>query len=137
MCADRVVQHRRNFDAVPFAASAARSFVGTTLRDGGVPLQLVEDFKLVISELVSNIIEHGAARGFDVCIDLSRPDSWVVGVECVVSESGTTLPDPTAWVVAGAEEMSGRGLGIVRVLMDDVTVYVTGGRLTINCSLRR
>ena len=122
---------------MPFAASAARSFVGATLRDGGVPVPPVDDFRLVISELVSNIIEHGAGCGFDVCIDLSLPDCWVVGIECAVADGGPTLPDPAAWTVAAPDDPSGRGLGIVRALMDDVAVSVVGGRLTINCSLHR
>ncbi len=137
MGADRVTHHRRSFDAVPFAASAARSFVATTLRDDGAPAHAVEDFKLAISELVSNIVEHGAGRGFDVCIDLARPDLWVVGIECAATDAGPTLPDPAAWTLAGPDELSGRGLGIVRALMDDVAVHTAGGRLTINCSIQR
>ena len=88
MGAEPIAPHRRSFDAVPFAASAARSFVGTTIRDSGAPPAAVEDFKLVISELVSNIIEHGAGCGCDVCIDLSRPEHWGVGIEGALLRRG-------------------------------------------------
>lgn len=137
MGADRSTHHRRSFDAVPFAASAARSFVATTLRDAAVPAPTVDDFKLAISELVSNIVEHGAGGGFDVCIDLTHPDDWRVGIECAAADVGPRPPDPVAWTLAGPDELSGRGLGIVRALMDEVDVHTAAGRLTINCSVRR
>jgi len=40
------------------------------------------------------------------------------------------------WTVAHADEITGRGLGIVRTLADDVSVSRGGGRLTITVARR-
>ena len=40
------------------------------------------------------------------------------------------------WTVADADEITGRGLGIVRTLADDVSVSRGGGMLTITIERR-
>ena len=137
MNSERIEQQRRSFDAVPFAASAARSFIASTLREIGLAARDIDDFRLVISELVANIIEHGDGSGFEVFVDEDHADRWVVGVACAVAAAGTSLPDPAVWAVADADEASGRGLGIVRALMDDVSVETIDGEVIIRCSLYR
>ncbi|MDO8388960.1 MAG: ATP-binding protein [Actinomycetota bacterium] len=133
MNSERIVRHSRSFDAVPFAASEARSFVGVTLRDGGASQRAVDDFRLVVSELVANLVEHGDGAGFDVYVEGPVAGAWVLGIECAVAAAGASLPDPHAWAVADPDEASGRGLGIVRTLMDDITLEAADGRLTIRC----
>lgn len=136
MNVDQPVRHSRSFDAVPFAASEARSFVAVTLRDLSVPTRVIDDFRLVVSELVANIVEYGDGRGFDVHVDGPQSGPWTLSIECALSAAGLALPDPEAWAVAHPDEASGRGLGIVRALMDEVTLSSVEGRLTIRC-LRR
>ena len=131
---EAIDHHCRAFDAVPFAAGAARSFVGTTLRDGGAPSHVVDDFRLVISELVANLVEHGDGAGFEVCVDLAG-ERWMVVVECTVAAAGPSLPDLHAWEVADPDRATGRGLGIVRALTDHVSVTTSDGRLTIACTI--
>jgi len=134
MNSEQVARQSRSFDAVPFAASEARSFVAVALRDAGASSRVIDDFRLVVSELVANIVEYGDGTGFDVYVESGATGPWVLGIECAVSAAGVSLPNPEAWAVADPDEASGRGLGIVRALMDDVTLAAVEGRLAIRCS---
>jgi len=86
--------------------------------------------------LVSNIIEHG--DGLELSLALSAtPDAWelsVVGGRCTPE---SLVLRPEKWSVAGADEDSGRGLGIVRQLMDEISVDTSAGTVSVNCRRRR
>lgn len=125
------------FDAVPESARAARRFVGEILRLRGAPEAIIRDFELVVSELVANVIEHGGGSGLTVFSDFSDRQWWDIGVvgEKTISENQMTHPD--AWRVAGSEHASGRGLGIVRQLMDDVVTDTTDGQVSVRCRRAR
>ncbi len=51
---------RRAFDAIPASAGAARRYVADLLRLDGAPPAVISDYSLVVSELVTNVIEHSA-----------------------------------------------------------------------------
>lgn len=130
-------RHVRPFAAVPASAAGARAFVTSALSADGAPASTVDVAALVISELVSNMIEHGNGGNFDVVVDLREHLRWCVGVECALGAAGVQLPDPHVWSVAHSDLPSGRGLGIVRELSDKVLVATVDGRLAIECWLAR
>ena len=97
-----------------------------------MPEDVVVDAQLIASELVTNAIEHGV--GGPVTVVVQRG----VDAVAVAIESVGPAPDVGAvddWRVADAEEISGRGLGIVRALADEVAVTRSPGRLVITASL--
>ena len=103
---------------VPFTApSAAR--VRRELRDWmvaqGLPRDLVEDARVVVSELVGNSVRHAAPLPTnDIVVRW-----WLEGRELVlsVSDGGGVRTSPHA-VSASMSAVSGRGLSIVDALAD-------------------
>ena len=128
---------RRAFDAVPSSAGAARRFVADLLRLDGAPPSVISDYSLVVSELVTNVIEHSDGAQLEIVLDLADPEWWqleVVGGPPVASKR---LLAPETWTVAGADEVSGRGLGIVRQLMDDVAIRAAHDQIIVCCRRQR
>ena len=84
---------------------------------------------------MANSVEYGNGDEIVVGVD-AVTDGWYT----VLISSGVTddLPplDPAQWTVADAEQRSGRGLGIVKALADDLSVAVNNGRLVIVCRRR-
>ena len=66
-----VDREQRTFEAVPTSAAAARRFVTEILRHHGAPNGVVGDFALVVSELSTNIIEHGDGSSLVIFVDVS------------------------------------------------------------------
>lgn len=97
---------------------------------------VVDDLQLIVSELFTNAVEHGAADAVDVVVT-QRPDR----VSVTVDSRGPTpgVGPATDWRVADAEALSGRGLGIVRQLADDLMVERDGDAfiVTATVSLRQ
>jgi anti-sigma regulatory factor (Ser/Thr protein kinase) len=99
---------------LPLAAKAARDFSGRTLRGWGLPV-LADDAAVIVSELVSNALRHGAGgrngAAYD-CIELilwRRPGQII----CAVTDPGTGTP-----VLAQPDPLAeaGRGLHVVQAL---------------------
>lgn len=112
--------------------STARRFVRSHLSD--VDDVVAADVQLITSELVTNAIEHGA--GGPVTLALEADDEIVV----VSVESGGPSPNVGPvddWQVAAADEIDGRGLGIVRAIASEVAVSRSAGRLTITAQIAR
>ena len=89
--------------------------------------------QLIVSELVSNAIEHGASEQVAVEISVSKT-KVVLSVEShgFVDQ----LPPLEQWALAPADEVSGRGLGIVRDLADSVQVVRENSSITITVQRR-
>jgi anti-sigma regulatory factor (Ser/Thr protein kinase) len=137
MNSSAVDREQQAFDAVPASAGAARRFVTEILRLNGASDGAVADFALVVSELTTNIIEHGDGSSLIIFVDVSDPASWeleVVGGQCL-AESRVLRPE--TWAVAGADDPSGRGLGIVRHLMDEVSAESQDDQVSIRCRKNR
>ena len=121
---------RLKLKAVPEAASQARVFVGDTFIRWELH-ELVEDAKLIVSELVGNCVP--VTPGEDVWVLLAREQGavWIC-----VWDSSPVLPRMQPY---GLESESGRGLRIVAALADGNGAFrvaepkgkVTWARLTI------
>jgi anti-sigma regulatory factor (Ser/Thr protein kinase) len=137
MNASAIDRIQQTFEAVPASARAARQFVSNTLRSHGAASMVITDFALVVSELATNIIEHGDGSDLVIFLDVADSEWW--GMEVV--GGATTAPshvlEPASWTVAAADEPSGRGLGIVRHLMDEIVTNTTDSQVSIRCRRRR
>jgi len=109
----------------------ARRFVGRELELA--PPDLIDDMQLIASELVSNAIEHGACDQVGLELTVSRTD-----VLMSVESQGfiEQLPRLEEWAMAPADQVTGRGLGIVRDLADAVQVVRNGESVMITVRRR-
>ena len=99
--------------------------------DSGVDLDVVEELVLVASELVSNVIRH--TDEVDMTIRLRAVGSgWILDV------SGADSMDhlPGAGGMPDPMQQGGRGLVIVRAMMDGVDLVDEGGRRWVRCHKR-
>ena len=131
---DRVQQ---TFAAVPTSARAARQFVTHTLRAHGAANSVISDYALVVSELATNIIEHGDGSDLVIFLDVADPDWWGMEVVGGATSASNHVLEPASWTVAAADEPSGRGLGIVRHLMDEIVTDTSDSQVSIRCRRRR
>lgn len=111
---------------------AARRFVRNEL-EGRVPDAAVSDLMLATSELVTNAFEHGSDDPVRVTV---RRDRDEVSVTVISGGERGRVPAVESWTTARADRISGRGLGIVRQIADDVDVERSGGSLAITVRRR-
>ena len=137
MNANAPERERRTFDAVPSSARAARQFVTALLHSSGAPVGVIGDYSLVVSELVTNVIEHSDGSEVEIIVDVADPDWWGLEVVGGAPAASKRMTAPETWAVAGAHEVAGRGLGIVRQLMDDVVTDVVPDQISVRCRVRR
>lgn len=115
----------------------ARQFVTEALRLDRASDEVCDTFALVTSELITNFIEHGSGSPIDVTV-AATPIAWEVTVAGTSNATpDNPILDPTRWSIAPAEQPTGRGLGIVHALCDDLTVTASDRMLGIHCRLFR
>ena len=112
--------------------SVARRFVRTTLRNV-VPANVASDMELITSELVSNAVRHGSRDPMVVTVHADRRSTSVT-IEHD-HDNLDDIPKIAEWEIPGPSTPSGRGLGLVRALSDEVTVGVHGDTLSITASV--
>jgi anti-sigma regulatory factor (Ser/Thr protein kinase) len=95
---------RRTFPGVAASIADARRFAVRALAD--IPADVVEDIRLMVSELASNAIEHAMA-GFQLTIRCTRQE-----IRVEVTDSGGGTP---AMRATGPDALKGRGLQIVNM----------------------
>jgi anti-sigma regulatory factor (Ser/Thr protein kinase) len=95
----------RAFPAVALSVADARGFAVQALAD--LPVDVLEDIRLMVSELASNAIEH-AMSSFQVTIHRSRQE-----IRVEVTDSGAGTP---AMRSPGPDVVKGRGLQIVNLV---------------------
>jgi anti-sigma regulatory factor (Ser/Thr protein kinase) len=106
--------------------AAARRFVRSSLAD--VSADVVADLQLIVSELMTNAIEHGSCS--DVTVELGVDDREIV--LSVTSRGEGEIPPVAEWVAAPADALAGRGLAIVRELASHVWVTRDGDLSTVH-----
>lgn len=101
-----------------------RGYVEST---GGDPTT-ADDLTLVVSELATNVIEHTTSATITVTIERG-PEAWMIEVADVeqpfVLSEVPTLPT--------SSEHTGRGLFVVRSLVDDLEVVETPTSHAVRC----
>jgi anti-sigma regulatory factor (Ser/Thr protein kinase) len=117
------------------AVAGVRHAVVEHLASRGVPTSVIDDLELLASELVTNAIIHPPpAAGRAVQVQIAVSD--VVDVVVANHGSAASIPPVDGWTPAPPSAVSGRGLGIVRRLCDDVTVEQSANRAVITCRRR-
>ena len=94
---------------------------------------IIDDLRLAASELVTNALEHGEHEPVVVELGVS---TGVVSLSVTSRSPHDHVAPVSDWAVADAAEITGRGLGIVRTLADDVSVTRGGEMLTITVERR-
>lgn len=112
--------------------SAARRFVRKEL-EGRAPEEAVTDLMLATSELVTNAFEHGSHQPVRVTV---RSNQEGASITVVSDGEDGRVPDVDDWTTARADRISGRGLGIVREIADDIDVERSGGSVAITVHRR-
>jgi anti-sigma regulatory factor (Ser/Thr protein kinase) len=115
----------------PIEVGGARHAVHDYLHRRGVPAGVVDDLQLVVSELVTNAILHGRPGTLELAVELSRPRRVVVRV--TNDGPAAAIPPVAEWRPASALAISGRGLGIVRQLVDHADVVGDEASTTVVC----
>jgi anti-sigma regulatory factor (Ser/Thr protein kinase) len=113
--------------------AAARRFVADRLNGVAADRRIVDDLRLAASELVTNALGHGEHE--PVVVELGV-NTGVVSLSVTSRSPDDHVAPVSDWIVADADEITGRGLGIVRTLADDVSVWRGGGLLTITVERR-
>lgn len=118
----------------PENVSVARRTIGQFLGQYGVPATMVDEMQLVASELVTNAMLHGRAGPIGVGVQVHP----AVDVTLNVRNAGpvSAIPPVAAWRPPNGLVASGRGLGIVRTLTDDVEVHGDDEHAEVTCRRR-
>lgn len=118
--------------ARPREVATARHAVTDFLSSSGVPAPIVDDLELVTSELVTNAVLHPEPSPHPIKVSVES-DHRAVSIE--VANYGGIAPIPAVpnWRVAAPNALSGRGLGIVRQLCDEVEVRQDGEWAVVVC----
>jgi len=98
--------------------ATARRFVRERVSDdvGG---SIVDDLQLIVSELFTNVVEHGTSELVTLIVERTAD---AVGVTVRGDGPAAGVGPIDEWAVAGAPEIAGRGLGIVRRLADELVI---------------
>jgi anti-sigma regulatory factor (Ser/Thr protein kinase) len=116
-----------HFSAEPQAATSARHFVADVLKGWGHSASMLEDAKLVVTELATNAVRHAHSPfSVEIC-----PKGSVVRLS--VRDASRTLP---SLADRNALAESGRGLHIVDVLSADWGVEFSGQGKAVWAELR-
>jgi len=118
----------------PEEVASARHAVVEFLAGQGVPTVVLDDMELVTSELVTNAIVHPASAAGPVRLEVEASDKVTIAVSNVGSISA--IPPIEQWRPAPPFALSGRGLGIVRRLCDEVSVRQVADRAVVACVRR-
>jgi len=109
--------------AVPAELSSLRQRVADAAASSGASDDVIEDFRLVVSELATNVIRHADAAVLTVGF-------WQVAAGWILDVSNADalgnldeIPEPDPDV------LDGRGLRIVQAVMDEGKLVDSGGQL--------
>ena len=127
-----VTRLRMTLDHAPEVVSRARRDAGDAVRTAWPSLvdldDLVDDVRLVTSEIVGNAVRHGEPP---VTLELTLDDS---GDRHRVT---ITCHDGGPWDGSDPSPLSGRGLVIVRALCTSVEIDADGAQTTVVATLER
>jgi anti-sigma regulatory factor (Ser/Thr protein kinase) len=108
--------------------SGIRSDVRAYIRGAGGDASLTGDLELVVSELATNVIEHTSSQVITVLVERDEA-GWLIQVADVDDVSildSVSLPPATS--------LTGRGLFVVRSLVDTLEVVDTETLRAVRCT---
>jgi serine/threonine-protein kinase RsbW len=117
----------------PRSATVARALVSTLLDDRGAPSECRTDVVLAVSEASTNAIEYGVGDHLDVCVELDRDVCIVrVGNRFRSDRSRPGIADSSDSAMPEATAVRGRGVAIMELVMDELSVHVDHDRCTVH-----
>ena len=119
------------FDVSMDNVGKARRFVQSSV-DGAVPDRVAEDLVLATSELVTNAFEHAAVP----VIVIVRSGADAASVTVRSGGVSDRIDDVDGWRTAPPDSVSGRGLGIVSHIADQVEFARVGDEVEITVRRR-
>lgn len=124
------------FAAGATTARDARIFVTSTMAQEPAA-RAMEAARLIVSELVSNAVQHGGPAD-EITVELDLSSSEWVGIEVTGGRDALqAVARPTEWSVASPDQPTGRGLGIVKTLAEQVGLATRDGLVVVHCRVRR
>jgi len=114
--------------AEPSMIASLRHRVATLARASGARDELVDDLRLVVSELATNVVQHTDSDTIRMTFR-REPTRFVLDVDDAGALTG--LEHISA---PGPDRLAGRGLSIVRAVMDDVEIVDDDGRRRLRCT---
>ncbi len=117
--------------ADPSSASVARAFVGEAAQDVGCDRAGTEAFRLGITEAVANAVEHGAPCDNGLISVSAYLEAGFLTTEILDCGDFKAARQPTS----GLEER-GRGLPLMRAVMDHVEIDTVPGRTVVRLAKR-
>jgi serine/threonine-protein kinase RsbW len=131
--ADPPKTYRLAVPSVPDRISEVDEFLESALREAGVTEEIIADVAIAVTEIVNNAINHGNVRHPERLVVLKLTvDAKKIEVEVTDEGAGFDpgiVPDPLAQENLLREV--GRGIFIVRHLMDTVDIDSVPGRGTM------
>ncbi len=114
--------------SVPEARRFLRSSLDSICCVKAVDDRTAGDLELAVSELITNAVEHGGSSPIDLLIEIGE---GCVSLAVTSRGSATSVGPGSEWKVADVTSITGRGLGIVRALVDRIDVQWRGDAVTI------
>jgi anti-sigma regulatory factor (Ser/Thr protein kinase) len=109
--------------------ATARHYTGDHLKKWGVPGDLREAAEHIVTELVTNAVQHASSQTYTLIVTIASGRAVVT-----VLDGGPYRH--LAPREAGADEEGGRGLALVEALADEWGHYEHRGRLAVYAALR-
>lgn len=105
-----LVRAVRSFPATPESVREARHVVMATLIEASCTPDTIEVARLLVSELVTNVLRHARSESVTVEVVVHEPAFRVA-----VHDEDPAMPQPRD---ASAEDLDGRGLALVDMLAE-------------------
>jgi len=111
---------------------AARALAEQAMRDAGIPQTIIGELTIAISEACNNVVCHAGGDEYRVEV---LADAGCCTIVVRDHGAGFELPDDVSMPPLDAE--GGRGLALMRALVDDLDVSRPGGGGTVVTMVRR
>ena len=112
--------------AIRSEAPKARARIRDGALSSGLPMPAILDLEVAVGEALSNAILYGSqdsASRISICCEGSmRKDSFIVEVV----DSGAPFDPGTARAASSYDDVGGRGISIMRALVDKLRIYHNG-----------
>lgn len=119
------------FAAVLADVARCRDAVRAFVNRHDAESEIADDLQLVVSELVTNVIQHTDVSSGIVAVT-AEPDRFVIEVS-----AADGVPDPAGRTLPPATATSGRGLLLVRAVTDDFAIVDVDGERVARCTKLR
>lgn len=119
--------------AVPQAARRLAKAAVAVLADSICAPDVVHDFDLALTEACANVVRHAYPRDAPGPVEIVLRLIPGEAVEAVVTDFGIGPPEDIASKVSpGPDDEGGRGLFIIKSLMDEADLHRSGGRTDVS-----